>query len=426
MGNIEERSSTRLKITFPCDKKTKSIDVPDRNLLAVVRPQSVVVEDENRVLRESLRQPLKACPIEEFIESHHSFLLVVNDSTRPTPTATVFETLYPMLRERRCGVMVGTGSHRQPTEQEYKSILGRHYGVLREQASAHDAVRSTTTNLGRTSFGTEITVNEALEDFDALIVIGSVEPHYFAGFTGGRKGISPGLAAYSSIEANHKLALKPEAATLRLRGNPVHEDLEQYIRVILREHDIFAVNMVLDASHRVYNTASGHILDSLYTAAEYSREVFVKEVPEKADVVIAVAHSPLDINLYQAQKALENAKGVVRKNGTMILVARCSDGIGPPNFHQLLTSAGSPTEVFSRIREGYKLGYHKAAKIADMLISHDIYAVTKLQDDQLKVAFMKPFRNVQEALNEALAKSGRDATVLVLLDAGVTVPLAKA
>ncbi|MDH5361742.1 MAG: nickel-dependent lactate racemase [Aigarchaeota archaeon] len=414
-----------MKISFPWAEETKSIEVPDRNLLEVVHPKTVFVGDENRVVRESLRKPLNASPIEEFVQSHQSFLLVVNDATRPTPTATVFETLYPMLRESTYGVTVATGSHRQPTEQEYKSILGRHYGVLRERASAHDAVRSTTVNLGRTSFGTEITVNEAIEGFDALIVIGSVEPHYFAGFTGGRKGISPGMAAYSTIEANHKLALEPEAATLRLQGNPVHDDLEQCIRTILREHDIFAVNMVLDANHRVYKTASGHVLDSLYAAAEHSRDIFVQEVPEKADVVIAVTHPPLDINLYQAQKALENAKAVVRKNGILILVARCPDGIGPPNFHQLLAGADSPTEVFSRIREGYRLGYHKAAKIADMLINHDIYAVTNLQDDQLKAAFMKPFRNGQQALNEALAKSGRDATVLVLLDAGVTVPVVK-
>ena len=414
-----------MRISLPWAGEKKYIEVPERNLLEVVRPKTVEVGDENRLIRGSLMNPVRSPPINEFMESHRSFLLVVNDATRPTTATKVFDILYPMMRGRRRSVMVATGSHRQPTEEEYRSILGRHYGVLRERTSAHDAVRSATLNLGRTSHGTNVTVNEAFEDFDALILIGCVEPHYFAGFTGGRKGIIPGIAAYSSIEANHKLALKPEATTLRLQGNPVHEDLEQYVQTVLGNRDMFAVNTVLDASRRVYKASSGHVLDSLYPAAEYSREVFVQDVPEKADVVIAVTQPPLDINLYQAHKALENARGVVKKNGTVILVARCQDGIGPPNFYELLTSAGSPKEVLDRIREGYRLGYHKAAKIADMLIDHNIYAATGLRDEQLRAASIKPFENGQQALNEALANSGRDATVLVLQDAGLTVPVAK-
>ena len=165
--------------------------------------------------------------------------------------------------------------------------------------------------LGRSKSGTEMRINRRGVDAHKIVIISSVEPHYFAGYTGGRKSFLPGIASYETIEQNHKLALRPEACALKLKGNPVHEDMVDALSVVKK--DIFVINTVLDKNHRIYAATAGDIDTSLERAIVKANDVFISKIPEKTDIVVSVVKFPADIDLYQAQKGIDNAKYALRK-----------------------------------------------------------------------------------------------------------------
>jgi nickel-dependent lactate racemase len=255
-------------------------------------------------------------------------------------------------------------------------------------------------------------------------VTGSVEPHYFAGFTGGRKAFLPGIAAYKTIEANHKLALSPAARSLALEGNPVHEDMMEALALI--KIPVFSLMTVLDKEQRIAAAATGDLAESFYTAVETAKKIFCVAVPGKADIVISTAKFPMDIDLYQSQKAIDNGALALKDGGVLILVSSCRNGIGDETYAKLLAEASSPADALERIQAGYRLGYHKAAKMAEVSKRASIKAVTELQAVQLERLFIGKAASLQEALEEALKKmavqnNGRPR-VLILPDGCVTVP----
>jgi nickel-dependent lactate racemase len=253
------------------------------------------------------------------------------------------------------------------------------------------------------------------------VIIGSVEPHYFAGYTGGRKAFLPGIASHKTIEQNHRHALSPHAQTLVLEGNPVHEDMVDALKTIERK-EIFSIQTVLDGEKRIYHCTSGHIHDSFLMAIEKAHEVYCVDIKGKADIVVAVAGYPSDVDLYQSQKALDNGKLALKQGGIIILVSECSSCIGEKAYFDLLASSKTPQEALHKIEQAYKLGYHKAAKMADIATWAEIWGVTGLTDEDVEQAFIKPCHEVQEALDRAIEKKGEKARILFLMDASLTVP----
>ena len=168
----------------------------------------------------------------------------------------------------------------------------------------HDSKKDEMSYLGESKNGTQMYLNKIVAKAKKVIVIGSVEPHYFAGYTGGRKAFLPGVAKYETIEQNHKLALSADAQALRLEGNPVHEDMIDAMKV-LAHIDVFSIQTVLDSEHGVYYASAGHLNDSFYDCVKKADEVFCVNIPRKADIVISVAPYPMDVDLYQAQKGAD-------------------------------------------------------------------------------------------------------------------------
>jgi len=179
---------------------------------------------------------------------------------------------------------------------------------------------------------------------------------------------------------------------------------------------------VLDRNHRVYAATAGHIDDSFMAAVDKAKDVFAVKIKEKADIVVSVTKFPMDIDFYQSQKALENGRLALKEGGILILVSKCRCGTGDDTFIKLLCGCATPEEALKKIKEGYILGYHKAAKIAEILLWAEMYGVTDLPDDVLKGVFITPFTSLQEALDDALRRKGRDAKVLFLLDGSIVVP----
>ena len=393
----------------------------------VVSPNFVEVGAESEVIDEALNNPVGMESLEDFMKSSERILILVNDATRPTPTAKILLKMRDMLREHGdVRFMVATGAHRGPTEDEYRYIFGEMYDEFKDNIFVHDARRDEDMEyLGVSSNGTEMYLNKMVNESKNIIVIGSVEPHYFAGYTGGRKAFLPGVASYKTIEMNHKHALSEAAQPLAIKGNPVAEDMEDAMKV-LKDLNVFSIQTVLTADHGLYATVAGDLFKSFDIAVERAKEVFCSNCSRKGNIVLTAAPYPMDIDLYQSQKALENGKLALEDGGVIILVSKCRDGVGDDTFLNLLCSANTCDEVMCKIDEGYKLGYHKAAKMAQIGVYAEMWAISDLHHDTIKMAKLQPCMDIQETFNRAVEKvkeQGKEPYAVILPQGSLTVPL---
>jgi nickel-dependent lactate racemase len=427
-----------MKIEIPYLQRTFSLEFPDENLLAIAEPNEFhVTESGETILRKALAAPHNAegkagagTSLAEFLSGGKKILIIINDATRPTPTPAILGALLPKLEaagfnSEALTLLIATGAHRAATDAEYRQILGQFHDRLRSRCVCHDSRNDADmVDIGVTRNGTPMLLNKRLFEADRIIATGSVEPHYFAGFSGGRKAFLPGIAAYRTIEANHKQALSPKARSLALEGNPVHEDMMDALPLI--KAPIFSFMTVLDKEQGVAAATSGDLMASFYAAVEIARKIFCVQVPAKADIIVSVAKFPMDIDLYQSQKAIDNGAAALKDGGTLILVSSCRDGIGDEAYANLLAQAESPQDAIERIRAAYKLGYHKAAKMAEVSARAQVCAVSELPAPRLASMFIEKAVNPQQALDKALAAARAKGIavpkILVLPDGCVTVP----
>lgn len=410
-------------VEVPYGKGKTKVEIDGARVAGIVEGNEVLVGDEAETVRKAIENPINSRNLGDFLADARDVLFIVNDATRPTPTARVLEIIHEVIKPFNLKFIVATGAHRAPTEQEYRQIFGRYYEEFGPRICAHDSrSEKDMAYIGKSRNGTEMSVNRLGMECHKIVVISSVEPHYFAGYTGGRKSFLPGIASYKSIEQNHRLALNPQAKALALEGNPVHEDMVDALGTI-RNKEIFSIMTVLDRNHRIYAATAGNIDDSFIAATTRAKEVFAVKTKGKADIVVSVAKFPMDIDLYQSQKALDNGKLALRQGGILILVSKCRCGIGDETFARLLCNCNTPEEALKKIDERYVLGYHKAAKIAEIKLWAEMYGVFDLPDGLARSLFVTPFPSLQEALDHALDVKGNDAKVLFLLDGTMTVPI---
>jgi len=410
-----------MMLDVPYGQGSVPVNIEDDRLAQVVRANEVEVGDEVTVLRSAMENPVGSDSFGTFMEESKDVLFIVNDATRPTPTAKVIDILYDDIKLHDVKFIVATGVHRAPTDEEYRWIFGGHYDEFKDRIFAHDAMKAEDmVYLGSSTNGTPMHVNKLGVEAERICIISSVEPHYFAGYTGGRKSFLPGIASFETIEQNHKYAMRAEAKALALHGNPVNEDMLDAIKVIT-DKKIFTINTVLDRGHRIYAATAGDIYESFHAAIDKANEVFSVPIREKADIVVTVAPYPMDIDLYQSQKALDNGKLALNPGGILILVSKCRMGVGTEDFMELMASASTPEGVMEKIAGGYKLGYHKAAKMAEIAQWASMWGVTDLDPQILAKAFITAKPSLQAAVDDALAEKP-GGKILFMLDGSITVP----
>jgi nickel-dependent lactate racemase len=412
-----------MEVRVPYGQGSVQIDCPDENLAGIIFPNDVPQRDERELLDQALAHPIAAGTLGAFLADSRDCLCVVNDGTRPTPTARILDHLAEEIAGRPLRFLVATGSHRAPFPAECTRIFGPWFERYHKNIFFHDAhAQAAMVPLGITSRGTPLALNRRVVEASKIVAISSVEPHYFAGYTGGRKSFFPGAASYRTMEHNHRLALGEGAASLALEGNPVHEDLVEAMDA-LEGKEIYSLQVVLDRAHRICAAFAGSLEGSFAAAVQKAHEVFAVEVSERVDVVVTVAPAPMDIDLYQAQKAIEHGRLALKEGGIMILVSRCPMGVGNEGFHRLLSRATNPEEVRSFIEGAYNLGDHKAAKIADLAMEAQIWGVTDLDPAIVEGAFIKPYPDLQGALSAAIKEKGPHAQVLFLMNGSMLVPI---
>ncbi len=414
-----------MKVNIPYGSKYINVTIPKPFHILV--PNKVMIKNQEKLIDKALEKPLGFNSYDDFAEDADRLLVIINDATRPTPTSKILKYLLPVLSSHPdVKFLVATGVHRAPTEEEYRYIFGNTYEIFRRKVYAHDARKDNDMiYLGKSKNGTEMYINKLVPEYKNILVIGSVEPHYFAGYTGGRKSFLPGVASYKTIEMNHKLALSDKACSLALEGNPVHEDMADAMQV-LKDLKVFSIQTVLTGDHKLYAVTAGDLHQSFDAAIEFSKQVFCVPLRGKGNLVITAAPYPMDIDLYQSQKALDNGKLALEDGGVIILVSKCRDGIGEDAFLELLGKANSPKKIMEILGDEYKLGYHKAAKMAQIGIRADMWAVTDLDDKIIKKSQLKPYSTIQVAIDDAvklIKKKGKKPKTIVMPYGSLTVPL---
>jgi nickel-dependent lactate racemase len=420
-----------VRIDVPWGTGTIPVEVEPRRVAGVLSANVETAEDPEGVLRAALGQA--GSGLAHFLSAAPSpLLVVVNDATRPTPTAEVMRVVGADLDAwlespgRELSFAIATGTHRAALPGEVQHIFGAEFVTAHaERIFSHDAKDTEQlVYLGHTGRGTEIGVNRLLAEAGSVLVINSVEPHYFAGYTGGRKSLFPGLAGYDTVWANHRLSMEAGSETLVLAGNPVHEDLEEALTVGIAGKMIFSIQLVLDNDHHIGFAAAGALEDTFRQAVAVAEKQFVLDIERRYEVVVAVAPHPMDCNLYQTNKAIQSGALAVKDGGVLIVVSQCPFGLGEnQTLFDMLAAAGSPAEAITRANlEEYRLGVQQATRIASILERAEIWAVTSLKDENVRAMFMVPFADVQVAVDAALLKQGPDAKVLFLQEASITVP----
>ena len=268
------------KLSIPYGKEQIEVTCAEKNIMDIIYPKAAQQGRPN-VLAESIEQPLNGGSLRDFLATKDPVLCIVNDATRPTNTSAVLDIIEEDLRNTDVHFLVATGAHRAPTGAELEKIFGTQYRRYHARILIHDARnQESSAHFGKTRYGNELWLNKALKDYGKILIIGSVEPHYFAGYTGGRKSILPGIAAYRTIEDNHKQATHPGARPLNLNGNPIHEEMVDCLRQ-LKDKQLFSVQMILDKRNNICNAFTGSIDQTFQTAERVGDAMYRARIPRR-------------------------------------------------------------------------------------------------------------------------------------------------
>jgi nickel-dependent lactate racemase len=351
--------------------------------------------------------------------------VVVNDHTRRLPTSKILGCLVDLIPPERIEILVATGTHRAPRNEELQGIFGDLADVFSGRIFYHDCRDvNSLVDLGRTSRGTPVAVNRRLIESEAVICINSVEPHFFAGFTGGRKSLVPGLASFDTAVANHFHAKSENARCLNLEDNPVHLDLEE-AAVMITGMPILSLQLIASRQGDIIDLYGGDLKDSFIASAEKARQVFSVSIDRYYDIVFAVGEPPLDANLYQLQKAQEHGAEAVKKGGILVVLGACSEGTGSPYFIEVADDYPTPESALSeKAMKDERFGIHKLIKTARRLREIKIWYVTNLDDKVIRKLYFEPKKSSPVALRDALDAIGDPATIAILKDACFVVPVA--
>lgn len=412
-----------MKLSFGFGTGTQEVEVPEKNLLGVLHANEVELGLTGEAeVRRALAEPVGSPRLREIVKPGEKIAIVTSDITRPMPTYRVTPALLDELyaagvKAEDVTLVFALGSHRKHTDEERKKLAGdRAWSEIRcVDSDPEDCV-----SMGVTAAGTPVNITRTVAEADRRICLGNIEYHYFAGYSGGAKAIMPGVSTRSAIQSNHSMMVRPEARAGALEDNPVRMDIEEAGRICGID---FILNVVLSEHKEIICAVAGHPVQAHRKGCEFLDRLYLKELPQGADIVlVSQGGAPKDLNLYQTQKALDNARHAVKPGGVIVLIGSCKEGLGERVFEEWMTKSESPQAMIERIGRDFQLGGHKAAAIAMTLEKADVYLVSDLQPDFVRSIFLTPQPSAQAALEAAFGKLGPEATVLAMPFGGSTLP----
>ena len=403
-----------MRMEFGYGKGTQTVEIPDQNLIAVLTANEM--EHERRgadAVDYALEHPIGARKLREVAKAGQKVAVITSDISRPLPS---YDVLPSVVRELNAAgvpdeditVVFALGSHRHHTEEERRRLAGEEiFGRIRcIDSDPEDCV-----HMGTSSNNTPFDISRSVAEADLRIALGNIE----------FKALMPGVSTPAAIQCNHSLMVSENACAGKLEGNPVRQDLEEALKFCPIH---YIVNAVLDEHKHIVYAVAGDVIEAHRAGCRYLDQMYRKPIPERADIVlVSQGGAPKDANLYQTQKALDNAKHAVKKGGTMIVIGACNEGLGSARFEEWLTQSPTAHSMVERIAKDFQLGGHKAAAIAMVLENARIDLVSEMDDDFVRSIFLNPQPSAQTAFDEAMARYGEHATVIAMPFGGATLPM---
>ena len=408
-------------------KEEVLLPIQDKNIIKILylKKHKAILNPENR-LKNLLKNPIGSPSLKDLIiqKKASKILIIVNDITRPTPYEVILPPLLDELhqigiKKENVIFIIATGIHRSNSQKEIKEMFGENIFSAYKFIN-HDCDDPYLKDLGKLKSGNKLWVDPIVLDIDFIITTGVIVPHYFAGFSGGRKSILPGICGRKTIEANHAQMVHPNARSGNLKGNPVHQEMQEAAEKVGVD---FNINVVTDENHKIVEIVAGELLTSWMQGIEVCKKIYLCPIEKKADIVIASAGGyPKDINVYQAQKALNNAYQAVKPGGTIVLLAECSEGYGEPTFEKWVEEANSPDSIIERLKKKFVLGGHKAYSIAKLTKEVEVILISSLPPEKVRKLFFIPMENISQAIEYIKEKYGEDFKAYILPSGNTVLP----
>ncbi|HZK85601.1 MAG TPA: nickel-dependent lactate racemase [Desulfosporosinus sp.] len=416
-----------MKLTLAYGKNGVSVNVPDNS--TVIEPTHLAaLENEHEAVLGALRNPSGTKPLRQMVKSSDRVVIVISDITRPTPN----EKLIPWILEElphvpleNVTIINGLGTHRDNTREELIQMLGETVVETVRIINHHCHEKTELTHLGTSSFGCEVYLNKAYVEADFRIVTGFIEPHFFAGFSGGPKGIMPGIAGIETILTFHnaKMIGHPLATWGMLENNPLQQ-MTREVNTFCRPD--FLLNVALNGEKEITNVFAGELVEAHSIGCAYVKEHAMVQCDARFDVVITTNSGyPLDQNLYQAVKGMDAARMIVKQGGTIICAAECSEGMPKHgNFVKILQRRNSPKEILEMINEPsfQMFDQWEAQRLAMIQEWADVYVYSTLPDESVKIAMLTPTQDIEQTLSELVSKYGAEMRIAVLPLGPFTIP----
>jgi len=416
-------------VWLPYGKTEVCARIPTRNFLGSIEPKERPgVADSRAEIERALSQPIGTKRLSEIAKAGNKVAMVVDDATRPTPS---YLMVPPILDElNRAGVkdeditiIFGCGSHRAVKPDEMEKLVGEE-ALKRVKAVSHDYKSGDHAFLGKTSFGTKVYVNKVLAEADVKVLTGDVDLHYYAGYGGGRKSILPAVSNAETIQHNHAMLLHPKSATGVLEGNPVHEDMVEAAKLAKVD---FILNIVINSKQELVRAFAGDLEEAFYEGVKLVDEMYKVPVERRADIVVVSSGGhPLDIDLFQAYKGIDNALEAVKRGGVIVLVAECREGHGNEVFYEWMTKFSDLRGMEKEIEKRFILGGHKAYYLLKALQRVKIILVSVMPDYYAVNTFkLRTARALNDALRDAFDLAGKNAKVWAMPFGNITLPVVK-
>jgi len=416
-----------MKVTLAYGKDGLSIEIPDYS--KVIEPANLEpIKNEHEAVLLALRNPTGTKPLREMVKATDRVVIVISDITRPTPNQKlvpwILEEL-PHVPLKNVTIINGLGTHRDNTREELIGMLGETVVNTVRIINHHCHEKSELVNLGKSSFGCDVYLNKEYVEADFRIVTGFIEPHFFAGFSGGPKGIMPGIAGIETILTFHNAKMiGHQLATWGILENNPLQELTREVNTFCKPD--FLLNVSLTGEKEITGVFAGELSQAHDLGCTYVKEHAMLKCDHRYDVVITTnAGYPLDQNLYQAVKGMDAARMIVKEGGTIICAAECCDGMpAHGNFVQILQMRKSPKELLKMINEpSFEMfDQWEAQRLAMILEWANVYIYSTLPDESAKIAMLTPTSDIEQTLRELSDKYGVEMSIAVLPLGPLTIP----
>lgn len=404
----------------------------DNRISAVCSSNGVtaVQEDADEIIRKAMADPISSKKLSELAKGKEKATIIISDHTRPVPSRNIIPHMLSELRSANPDIkivlLVATGCHRSTSKEELLAKLGEEI-YYRENIIVHDCDdEENLVNIGKLPSGADLIVNRLAAEADLLIAEGFIEPHFFAGFSGGRKSVLPGICSRKTVLGNHcsKFIDNPNATAGVLKNNPIHEDMISAARMINLQ---YIVNVILDNKRNVVEAFAGNAIEAHAEGCRHLLKECSVYCKQKYDVVITSNGGyPIDQNVYQAVKGISTAAKLVNDKGIIIMCSECRDGIGGDSFYRHLKDCSTISDLLQEIRRVQmdetvpdQWQYQILAKVLE---EHEIIFVTKraLKEsiEKMKMVYAE---KVEEAIQKAVDKLGEDINICVVPDGVATI-----